>query len=656
MALNAVIIGLNAQNIVEYGKLCIDRSDVKNVTPVEYGFHYEEIGMMGEGALHAEMVRNRSFEEAIPPKGLAVKNGLYMDVPSPKADHKEVYHVDPLIGWTTLPLSFSPIYISLTKDNPLNEYNTYSMMVNVIDEIESESKAMIVNRGYYGMNFRKGLKYKLSLFVRNISINKPLSAFLIDEDGRRISEKCIMKINGKGWQKQTAVLCADKDVQRGMLAIQPQGEGKFQLDVVSMFPDNTWDSGKSVFRADIMNNLKEYAPDFIRFPGGCIVHGVNEETMYHWKQTIGPIENRAGEWSKWTPHYRTDGIGYHEFYQLCEYLGADAMYVASTGMVCTEWLFKRAPWNFIQPKVNIDYYINDALDAIEYAIGDVTTKWGAERARNGHPSPFPLKYVEIGNEDFGSVYWESYEKMYNALHSKYPQLIYITNSTIGKENDDKRGDIKKFPDPKHVKVFDEHYYKTAEWACLEHYKFDKYKRGEANLFIGELGLSGKYPVDILATGVVRMAMERNGDLNPMLAERPLMRNWDMMEHGFPKAMLINGIDSSVKTALYYVSKLFKDNKIDKYIASSVQNYNGVQKVFVTMGYDSHQNEYVLKIINLTGKTVLLNTEVKGFNECINARKCLLQIKEKVNNTPINPDVLSPVTTFIKFDLQKAIRG
>lgn len=630
-----------AQNGVTYGRLCADREATKKVAPVKYGFHYEEIGMMGEGALHAELVRNRSFEEATPPAGLAVKDGYYVDIPAPKSEMKEVYHVDPLIGWTTVPLSFSPIYISRTKENPLNAHNTYSLLVEVIEELPKGSPAMILNRGYYGMNFQKGARYNLSFFLSNIDSRKDLRLFLVDEQGNRISEELSVKAGNKAWHKVELSLTANATCKRGMLAIQPSGVGKLQLDVVSLFPEGTWDNGKSVFRADVMENLKAYGPDFIRFPGGCIVHGVNAQTMYQWKKTIGPIENRPGQWSKWAPYYRTDGIGYHEFYELCEYLGADAMYVTPTGMVCTGWVWRQEDGNYKHPDVDFDRYIQDALDAIEYAIGDVNTKWGAERARNGHPAPFPLKYVEIGNEDFGPLYWERYERMYEALHAKYPQLIYIANSIIGKENTDKRKDIKNFPDPSHVKVFDEHHYQPVKWACDEHDQFDGYTRGEADLFVGELGIDGKYPVSILATGVVRMALERNGDLNPLLAERPLMRNWDMMKHGFPRSMLINDVDCSVKTALYHVSKLFRDNRIDQYISSSVQGFKGMQKVFTTLGYDSAQKEYVLKIINLQETGVSLEPQMKGFGKWVEARKCLLRLQPGCNNTPDAPNRVEP---------------
>ena len=639
------------QNDGFYGNLYIDAGQTKDVEPVRYGFHYEEIGMAGEGALHAELVRNRSFEEFTPPAGLAVKDGLYQDVPAPKGKNKAVYHVDPLIGWTTLPLSYSPVRIRVTDENPLNGYNRYSLAVNVTEDIGAYKDAAILNRGYFGMDLEPGTEYRLSFFVRNIDSRGALEFYLTDAGGERISQAYAVALGKKDWSRVELTLSPDRADERGMLVIHPTAPGRFQLDVVSLIPGNTWDNGRSVFRADIVGNMKEYSPDFIRFPGGCIVHGVNEETMYRWKKTIGPAENRPGQWSKWSPHYRTDGIGYHEFYELCEYLGADAMYVIPTGMICTGWVRQTSPWNFEQPEVDLDAYIQDALDAIEYAIGGVDTEWGAERARNGHPEPFPLKYIEIGNEDFGPVYRKRYEKIYQALHSRYPDLIYIADSIIGAENDDKRKDIPDFPAPSHIEVFDEHHYHDVRWACEGHYRFDAYERGVADLFIGELGLGGKYPENILATGAVRIALERNGDLNPMLAERPVMRHWDYLEHSrHTNPMFWNGVDCSIGTSFYHISKMFRDNTIDRYYHSGIRGFEGMQKVFAGFGYDSASGEYILKLLNLTDRTVSLGNEISGFDGSVQAERMILDLSSKKNNTPAAPDSVAPKRSSVRLDL------
>ena len=640
------------------GTLYINKSKTRKVSPVKYGFHYEEIGMMGEGALHAELVRNRSFEEATPPAGLSVKNGIYENVPAPRSNEKKkVFQVDPLIGWTTYPLSYTPVFISRTDENPMSAENKYSMLVNVTEDITSYPDALILNRGYYGMNLRTDTSYRLSLFLKNKSYSAPLRVFLVDELGRQVSNVIELNVEKRDWTKYTGELKPRKNIQRGMLAIQPMSKGQFQVDVVSLFPSDTWNEGKSIFRKDIVRNLKEFSPDFIRFPGGCIVHGVNEETMYHWKKTIGPIENRPGQWSKWAPYYRTDGIGYHEFYELCEYVGADAMYVISTGMVCSGWVKQNPRWNFRHIDVDLDAYIQDALDAIEYAVGDTTTKWGAERAKNGHPAPFPLKYVEIGNEDFGPVYWERYEKIYQALSAKYPDLVYIANSVIrvaGKENDDKRKDIPNFINPRNVKVFDEHYYNSIEWACKQHYRFDNYKRGVADLFIGELGIGGKYPYNLLATGAIRMSVERNGDLNPLFAERPVMRHWDFLEHRALLPMLINGVDCSVRTSFFYLAKMFRDNTFDVCLEAAIKGIEGMQNIFVTMGYDTVSKQYILKLINLQDKKVTLKPEVSGFRHPVKAYKTSLVLTPGKENTPFTPNEVQPVEAEVRLNLNQPL--
>lgn len=637
------------------GTLYISKSKTRKVAPVKYGFHYEEIGMMGEGALHAELVRNRSFEEATPPAGLSVKNGLYENVPAPHSKLKKVYSVDPLIGWTTYPLSYVPVFISRTDVDPMSEENAHSMLVNVTADLANHPNALIINRGYYGMSLQADISYRLSLFLKNKSYSAPLRVFLVDEEGNKVSNVVELDVSNRDWTRCSGELKPEKDVKRGMLAIQPMAKGQFQMDVVSLFPSDTWNNGKSVFRKDIIRNLKEFAPSFIRFPGGCIVHGVNEETMYHWKKTLGPIENRPGQWSKWSPHYRTDGIGYHEFYELCEYVGADAMYVLPTGMVCTGWVKQISEWNFRQPDVNLDAYIQDALDAIEYAIGDLSTIWGAERAKNGHPAPFPLKYVEIGNEDFGPVYWERYEKIYQALVAKYPNLIYIANSVIGKENDDKRKDIANFVNPKNVKVFDEHFYQPVEWACQQHYRFDNYQRGVADLFIGELGIDGAFPVNLLATGAIRMSMERNGDLNPLFAERPVMRHWDFLEHRAVLPMLLNGVDCSVKTSFFYLSKMFRDNTFDVCLDAAIKDIDGLQRIFVTMGYDTAGKQYILKLINLHDRKVMLRPNVSGFKRLVKAEKTSLILTPGKENTPATPHEVKPlVETGVELDLHRPL--
>lgn len=622
----------------------VNMKKYKNVTPVQYGFHYEEIGMLGEGGLHAELIRNRGFEESNLPRGLAIKDGLYEAV-NPTGNNKNIFQVDPLIGWFVSPESYSPIKISRTDREPLNEQNPHSMLVNVTPDFqEGMNKTAIYNKGFFGMNFVSGNEYRLTFYAKSNANNTAIKVTLTDEHGKSISAENECSFEGRDWKKFNLTLVANADCQRGMLAIIPEKTGRFQLDMVSMYPSDTWDNGKSIFRKDITQNLVDYHPDFLRFPGGCVVHGVNEQTMYHWKETIGDMAKRPGAWSKWAPYYRTDGLGYHEFYELCEYIQADAMYVTPTGMVCTEWAESTGKHTFKQLDVDINYYINDALDAIEYAIGSTDTKWGSERSKNGHPAPFPLKYVEIGNEDFGPVYYERYEKIANAIRSKYPQIIIIANAIIFPDEQDKRKYIADFPNPENVKIFDEHYYQNIDWAKKAHYKMDAYDRKGPDIFIGELGINGQYPKNLLAEGVVKLQVERNGDLRPLMADRPLMRNYDFMAGGRMCPVFLHNSSKSVKTFNYYMCKMLRDNKIDRFYDLKIEQQ---ENVFVTAGRDPETKELVLKIINLDEEEKSVKLEISGLKKSENVSVTELTANRDQMNTPLNPEAVTPKLTIRK---------
>jgi alpha-L-arabinofuranosidase len=360
--------------------------------------------------------------------------------------------------------------------------------------------------------------------------------------------------------------------------------------------------------------------------------------MYHWKETIGDIARRPGAWSKWPPNYRSDGLGFHEFLELCEYLGSDAMYVTSTGMVCTSWVERDENKVFFHKETDVNYYINDVLDAIEYAIGSVTTKWGAERAKNGHPKPFPLKYVEIGNEDFGPVYYEKYDQISKAIKAKYPNLRLIANSIIFAIEDDKRKYIPEFISPESIEIFDEHYYQSVDWAINGHYKFDAYQRKGPDLFIGELGLSGKYPTQILAEGIVKLSMERNGDLNPIMADRPLMRNFDFLEGRTAYPLLLHNALISVKTFNYHLCKMFRDNKIDIYYTTTVNHQSGL---YATSGSDSKTQNYIFKVINLSDEEQDIRIEAPELKDSGNVIVTLLTAKGDQAATPDHPDIVFP---------------
>ena len=627
-------------------KVTIKTSKPKEVSRVLYGWHYEEIGMIGDGGLYAEMVRNRNFEEANLPEGLVIENGKYKDIPGAARGEKAIYKIDPLVGWVTTPLGCSPIRISLTDRNPLNENNSHSMAVNVLTDSDSPLTA-IHNRGYFGMAFKKGVPCRLSFYARSDGYEGELVFRLSDGTGAPCSAPKSFGRIGKDWTRFEAELIPERDEAAGMLSIVPTKAGRFQLDMVSMFPSDTYDGGRSVFRKDILQNLVDYKPDFLRFPGGCIVHGVNAETMYHWKKTIGPLENRPGEWSKWDPHYRTDGIGFHEFLQMCEYMGCAAMYTAPDGMVCSGWVERDKDGHLMHKDYDVNYYIQDLLDAIEYAIGPEDSHWGAERAKNGHPAPFPLKYVQIGNEDFGPEYYRRYHEIYSAVKARYPQLRFLADSPLSP--DDKERFIDEFIDKSEVEIYDEHYYKGVPWAVDNFHKYDSYKRQGIDICILELGIQnngvggpqGAYPGSILAEGIFKMGLERNGDLNPIMADRPLMRNWECIERNEMVPMLLNSSTVSARTFNYWMCKMMRDNTMDR--VYKVENTEGERTLFVTAGYDSASKSTIVKVINLSTEPASFNLFFDRSIRKKSAVRTTLTAGPEQRATPLSPDAVAPQT-------------
>ena len=636
--------------------ITVNIDEGKSVSPITYGWHYEEIGMMGEGGLYAEIVRNRAFEEANMPRGLVVENGEYKGIPNAgETERKSIYNVDPLIGWQVFPDSATNIKISRASAMPLNSYNPHYLKVEPGLTVKN-SNALVTNTGYFGMSIISELEYRLSFYGRSKSKPASFEVFLMDEHGKVISNKHIINNIGEKWTSFEYVLRANVTTSKGRLAFKPLDNSPFFLDIVSLFPADTWNNGKSVFRADIMQNLIDYAPEFLRFPGGCLVHGVNVETMYYWKETIGDIAARPGAWGKWQPNYRTDGLGYHEFYELCEYLGADAMYVAPTGLVCTGWVYRDGNSdNYFHPVTNTQDFVQDCLDAIEYALGSIDTKWGAERAKNGHPEPFPLKYVSVGNEDFGPMYYEKYDAFYRAIKEKYPELKVIANSIIGNTPDltDKRKRLREFKDESTIEIFDEHYYKDLPWIIENYFKFDSYERPGPDLMIGEMGIRGEYPLDILGEAVFMTMVERNADMNVLCADRPLMRNWTFTK-GSGNPLYFHTNNKSWKTFNYYQSKLFRDNKQDVWYPSTFQSMSGdtalsVQTLFTSAGKDSESGDIIFKVVNLTvsvSNTTLNigNTKFKASVQAITL-KAQNTYKDRKNPTEVKPDTTNLTIKF-----------
>lgn len=522
------------------------------IPPKLYGIFFEEISHAGDGGLYAELVRNRGFEDAnLPPACLREGNFIvpprtpHFDTGQPNSWRLRWDETDPHPGWTLEVPQGSAATLALVTDQPLNGATPHSLQVDVRAATTGQAPAL-VNAGYWGMGIVRGETYRLSFFAR-AGGEAGLTAALQSPDGRTIGSRAVPVVGG-AWRKYEATIVAQETVPDARLALIFNTPSRVWLDMVSLFPAKTYKGRANGLRPDLAELIAGMKPGFVRGPGGCFAEGITVESRPQWKRTLGPVETRAGTYSPWG-YWSTDGFGYHEFLQFAEDIGADALYVINVGVSCS---FRSGTF---LPDTELPALIEDALEAIEYAIGPVTTKWGGERAKNGHPSPFPLKYIEIGNEQQGARYGERVAKFYAAIKAKYPQIKVALSSWIA--GLDRRAIDAVGP----IDIVDEHAYTGVNWAIENFDSFASYKREGWDLYIGEFatnsGVGRGNWMAALNDAAYMMSVEKNTDLVKMASYAPLLENvnkrdWDVNMIHFDSSR-------AFARATYSVQKLFAEN-------------------------------------------------------------------------------------------------
>ena len=488
------------------------------ISPTLYGIFFEDINCSADGGLYAEMVRNRNFED------------------SDKPDH-----------WSTTGGAGSVISMAVDSERPASEKNKRSLCVEVT---KVDGRAGIVNEGFWGIGVKKGSTYELSLLAHGAEgYSGPLTVSLEGEGGAAYATAKLPALTGD-WKSYKVALTSRADDPKARLVISTAKPGKFWLDMVSMFPKHTWKNRSNGLRPDLANMLMGLKPSFVRFPGGCWVEGDTMSLAYRWKQTIGDVSERRTQYNIWQYH-ATHGIGYHEYLQMCEDLGAEPLFVINCGMSHKE----------VVPLDKMQEFVQDAVDAIEYANGPATSTWGARRAANGHPAPFHLRFMEIGNENGGPAYRERYALFYDAIKSKYPQMHLIANEWNGR------------PDNRPVEVVDEHYYSTPEFFIQNAEKYDSYDRAGRKVYVGEYAVTQGCGQGNMRAAVGEAAfmtgMERNSDVVWMASYAPLFANvnykkWNPDLIDFDSSR-VYGLPS------YYVQKMFSENRGTQVLETKVES-------------------------------------------------------------------------------------
>jgi alpha-L-arabinofuranosidase len=564
------------------------------VAPSMYGVFFEEINHAGDGGLYAELVQNRSFAELEMPEGYHAEGDRLI---SRKAkNHLSGQENTYTSGWTSDPFPGWRLQggatMRLTKDRPLFPSAPNNLEV-VIKDVSQP--AQLINEGYWGIGLAKGEKYHLRVIVRPSSgYQGKITAKLLSEKGDVLASTVIEAPNANQWNDFKAVLESPAKDSKAKLALEFDATGKVWIDYVSLFPENTFNNHPNGLRKDVAGMIAGLKPAFVRWPGGCVVEGITLSNRFEWKKTLGDPAARSGEYSTWG--YRCSyGFGYYELLQFCEDLNAGAMFVCNVGLGCQYRIGEASP------ESEIAYYLDDCLDAIEYALGDVSTEWGAKRAAAGHPAPFPLKYVEIGNENWGDEYDKRFDLFYSAIKEKYPQLTLISNHGLGGTGKIAQTDM-----------IDPHWYVAPNFFFKNTNLFDSQPRGKYTVYVGEYacnqGVNGGNMIAALSEAAFISGMERNSDLIKMTSYAPLLENRN--NRGWPVNLIWLSTDEVVGRSSYYVQKMAAENRPDYNLKSDIIS-SGVQPLPIDSGYfgfGSYSTSVEYKDIKVTqnGKTTDLD--------------------------------------------------
>ncbi len=590
--------------------IIVDLSQKGNDVPKSmYGLFFEEINHAGDGGLYAELIQNRGFEEHVIPGGMAYRDGKvyapiacnYYGMDTVNAHFDWDIATKKFWAWSVVNTKCMSSKEVLIPATPLHKNTPHAFQLKISD-MQEGGKVELINSGYWGIAVKQGAKYDLRFYLSASDYKGTVRAYIYDPVLNTDVVSQTFEVNNNGqWVEYTAELTAGKTISKGDFRLEFSSPGTILIDYVSLFPRDTFKGHKNGLRRDIAEFLEDLKPAFMRWPGGCIVEGLTLENRVKWKETIGDPMTRPGEFSLWG--YRsTWGMGYHEFLQFCEDIGMDAMFVANAGMACAI-----RNGDYVHGEAALAPFLDDMRDAIEYAIGDVTTEWGAKRAANGHPEPFPLKYVEIGNENGTERYVENFNYFYKVLKQEYPQITFINTLAWW------FGEIEKV---EKTDMIDPHWYENPAYFFNSTHLFDEVERGKFDVYVGEYACNngvGKGNMEAaLSEAAFIFGMERNSDLVTMTSYAPLISN-DNQPNWACNLIWINN-DQIMGRASYYVQKMFADNRPDYNVGISKLTTEPKSKLIEpgSVGVGSWNTEVEYKDIRITTDGQTRNLDISQF--------------------------------------------
>lgn len=594
------------------------------VQPTMYGIFFEDINYAADGGLYGELVKNRSFE-----------------------------FPDALMGWK----AFGKFEVK--NDGPFERCPHYVVLGY---SGHNDTATGLQNEGYFGIGIEKAEDYRFSVWAKAVSGDATVEVSLVDENTMEEHQEFAtaeLKVSGNEWKKYELVLKPIKTVQKANLRLLLKGKNSVALEHVSLFPKHTFKDRDNGMRRDLAQALYDLHPGVFRFPGGCIVEGSSLEQRYQWKNSIGPVENRPLNGNRWLStfnyrlfpdYYQSYGLGFYEYFLLSEDIGAEPLPVLNVGMAC-----QYQNWNNPKAHVPVDSlqpYIQDCLDLIEFANGDVNTTWGKKRAEMGHPAPFNLKFLAVGNEQWDTLYYERLRPFVKAIKAKYPNI-----KLIGTSGPDSEGEMfdKGWKAMKELKadLVDEHFYRDEHWFLSHGLRYEGYDRKGPKVFAGEYACHGKgkkwnHFETSLYEAAFMTDLERNADVVDMATYAPLFAHVDGWQ--WRPDMIWYDNTRMFKTVSYYVQQMYACNKGTNVLpltmnGKAVAGQEGQDGLFASAVVDKQKGEVIVKVANTSDKTQEVTLNLNGLKGSRSASLTTLQCDNMdAENTLDNPNKIRPVET------------
>ena len=598
------------------------------IQPTMYGLFFEDINYAADGGLYAELVKNRSFE-----------------------------FPQHFMGWKTFGK------VSLKDDGPFERNPHY---VRLAYAGHPHKQTGLDNEGFFGIGIKKGAEYRFSVWARVAEGETPAKIRVELADTKSMGEQqafatADVTVDSREWKKYQVILKPEVTNPKAILRIFLASRQTVDLEHISLFPVDTWQGHENGLRKDLVQALADIKPGVFRFPGGCIVEGTDIASRYDWKKSVGMVENRPLNENRWQytfPHrffpdyYQSYGLGFYEFFQLSEEIGAEPLPVLSCGLACQ---FQNPNMDAHVPLCDLESYIQDALDLIEFANGAVDTPWGKIRADMGHPAPFNLKLIGIGNEQWGKEYPEHLVPFVKAIRKKYPDIKIVGSS--GPDSEGEQFDY-LWPEMKSLKadLVDEHFYRPEAWFLSQGARYDNYDRKGPKVFAGEYACHGKgkkwnhFHASLLEAAFMT-GLERNADIVHMATYAPLFAHVEGWQWR-PDMIWFDNLNS-VCTVSYYVQQLFATHKgtnvlsltMNKKPVTGAEGQNGL---FASAVCDKNKNEIIVKVVNTSGKKQSLSLIFNGLKkkEVLSGARCIKLSSTGMDkdNTIENPLAIIPQET------------